>query len=73
MVFQAHAASNKIEIRLDKLSDRYGSPSLDDVSAFSREFAHRLSEALGEEAAGEIEVEASSAGAARKLRLPRDL
>jgi hypothetical protein len=71
--FKAHAGSKRIEIRLDKPSDRYGSPSLDDVSAFSREFAHRLSEALGEEAAGEIEVEASSAGAARKLRLPRDL
>lgn len=71
--FKAHASSKKIEIRLDKLSDRYGSPSLDDVSSFSRKFAEQLAEALGEEAAGEIEVEASSAGAARKLRLPRDL
>ena len=71
--FRAHAASKKIEIRLDKLSDRYGSPSLDDVSSFSRRFADGLAETLGEEASGEIEVEASSAGAARRLRLPRDL
>lgn len=71
--FKAHAASKKIEIRLDKLTDRYGSPSLDDVSSFSRKFADLLTEALGEGEAGEIEVEASSAGAARRLRLPRDL
>ena len=71
--FRAHPSSKRIEIRLDKLSDKYGSPSLDDVSSFSRKFADGLSEALGEDAAGEIEVEASSAGAARRLRLPRDL
>ena len=71
--FKAHPSSKRVEIRLDKPSDRYGSPSLDDVSAFSRRFAAGLAAALGEEAAGELEVEASSAGAARRLRLPRDL
>lgn len=71
--FKAYPASKRVEVRLDKLTDRYGSPSLDDVSSFSRKFAELLAEALGEEEAGEIEVEASSAGAARRLRLPRDL
>lgn len=43
-----------------QLEDRYGSPSLDDIVAFSRDFNQELSLVLGEEAAGALEVEVSS-------------
>ena len=41
-------------------TDQYGSPSLDDVAAFSRQFNAAYEAAVGEAAAGEIEVEVSS-------------
>ena len=41
-------------------ADEYGSPSLDEVIGYSRAFNAALVAALGEEAAGEIEVEVSS-------------
>lgn len=41
-------------------ADQYGSPSLDDVAAFSRQFNEAYEAAVGETAAGEIEVEVSS-------------
>lgn len=41
-------------------ADLFGSPSLDDIEAFSRAFNAALEAALGEAAAGEIEVEVSS-------------
>lgn len=40
--------------------DRYGSPSLEEIEAFSRRFYGELVTSLGEEAAGIITVEVSS-------------
>jgi hypothetical protein len=45
---------------LARSADRYGSPSLEEIGDFSRSFNAALEEALGAEAAGEIEVEVSS-------------
>ena len=43
-----------------QLKDKYGSPSLDEVSLFSREFYNALEAKIGEQAAGELSVEVSS-------------
>lgn len=52
-------ASPRTECTL-QLEDRYGSPSLDEVSIFSRNFSHALEAKVGEKAAGELSVEVSS-------------
>lgn len=69
----AVAQSKRLGIRLDKLSDRYGSPALDEIEAFCRAFNAEFAAALGEEAAGLVEVEVSSPGAERTVRVPADL
>eukprot|EP00884_Botryococcus_braunii_P017228 jgi/Botrbrau1/4189/Bobra.0192s0048.1 len=71
--FRAVPSRKRLEIRLDKLEDPYGSPSLDDVVAFSRDFNQELALALGEDKAGDIEVEVSSPGAERAVRVPEEL
>ena len=43
-----------------QMEDEYGSPSLEDITSFSRAMSSGLDEALGEEEAGTIEVEVSS-------------
>lgn len=43
-----------------QLDDRYGSPMLDELETFSRQFYTQLEAALGEEAAGVLTVEISS-------------
>ena len=43
-----------------QISDRYGSPSMDEVETFARAFNQDLEAALGEEEAGAITVEVSS-------------
>ncbi|KAL4450678.1 hypothetical protein ABPG77_001034 [Micractinium sp. CCAP 211/92] len=71
--FRAIPSSKRLDIRLDKLTDQYGSPSLDDVATFSRQFNEAYEAAVGETAAGEIEVEVSSPGAERQVRVPVEL
>lgn len=66
-------STKRLSIRLDKLADRYGSPLLDEIESFCRSFNAEFAAALGEEEAGEIEVEVSSPGAERKVRVPADL
>ncbi|CAM6110453.1 unnamed protein product [Calypogeia fissa] len=74
-IFAFKASSDRvIRVRLDKLSDRYGSPTLKDIENFSRKFSAILEES-GE--AGtmpkDIDVEVSSPGAERVVRVPDDL
>ncbi|CAL5222919.1 g5352 [Coccomyxa viridis] len=71
--FRAAAKRDRLYIRLDKLKDKYGSPSLDEVSLFSREFYNALEAKIGEQAAGELSVEVSSPGAERTVRVPSEL
>jgi ribosome maturation factor RimP len=42
------------------IADQYGSPSLEDVTTFSRLFNAAFEEAVGEAAAGDVEFEVSS-------------
>uniref|UniRef100_A0A061QYJ3 Uncharacterized protein n=1 Tax=Tetraselmis sp. GSL018 TaxID=582737 RepID=A0A061QYJ3_9CHLO len=71
--FKAAPSSQSVRLRVDKLEDEYGSPSLEDIARVSRAMSAGLEAELGEEAAGAIEVEVSSPGAERVLRLPDDL
>jgi len=70
--FRVIARSKRVDIRLDKLTNKYGSPSLDEVGLFSRNLNNELEASLGEETAGEIEIEVSSPGAERLVKVPEE-
>ncbi|PNW82699.1 hypothetical protein CHLRE_06g290150v5 [Chlamydomonas reinhardtii] len=72
-LFRALPSSRKVDIRLDKMDDLYGSPSIDDIEAFQRGLFAALDRELGVEAAGEISFEVSSPGAERLVRVPDEL
>lgn len=71
--FRAMSANKRVDIRIDKLTDKYGSPSLDEIGEFSKDFNESLESAIGEDAAGQLEVEVSSPGADRAVKVPEDL
>jgi len=71
--FRAYNASKRIDIRIDKLTDTYGSPTLDEIGEFSRDFNEMLESSIGEETAGSIEIEVSSPGAERSVKVPDDV
>ncbi|KAL8228991.1 hypothetical protein R6Q57_013891 [Mikania cordata] len=63
-----------IYVRLDRLCNEYGCPSMEDIQSYSHEYKKKLDEAG---AAGDIPsdlaLEVSSPGADRLLRIPDDL
>ncbi|WCJ22095.1 hypothetical protein M5689_004198 [Euphorbia peplus] len=63
-----------IYVRLDKLSNEYGCPSMEDLESYCQEYRKRLEEvgALGE-IPDNLAVEVSSPGAERILKVPDDL
>ncbi|OIT32273.1 PREDICTED: uncharacterized protein LOC109207554 [Nicotiana attenuata] len=63
-----------IYVRLDKLPNEYGCPSMDDMEEFSRQYKKRLDEAgaLGK-IPDDLALEVSSPGAERLLKVPDDL
>ena len=69
--FRVVPRSGRVVVRLDKPGDRIGSPSLDELSAFSTAFDAALDAAALEP--DELSVEVSSAGAEREVRVPKDL
>jgi len=48
-------------------ADPFGSPSLDEVGDFSRALGEQIEISMGEEAAGEIEIEVSSPVSVRPM------
>ncbi|KAL1218487.1 hypothetical protein V5N11_001655 [Cardamine amara subsp. amara] len=63
-----------IYVRLDKLSNEYGCPTIDEIEEFSREFKKRLDDAGATKLVPEdLALEVSSPGAERLLRVPEDL
>jgi len=70
--FRAFPAIKRLDVRIDKLSDRYGSPSLDEVGNFAMRLSAEMEAVLGVDA-GAIEIEVSSPGAERAVRVPEDL
>jgi len=65
--FRVNPANYRVYIRLDKMKDRYGSPSMDDIVLFTRKLNALLEE---NDAPPEIELEVSSPGAERVVRVP---
>ncbi|KAJ4952815.1 hypothetical protein NE237_029647 [Protea cynaroides] len=66
--------NSTIKVRIEKLSNKYGSPSMDDIEAFSTAFRARLDEAeLAGSIPQDIFLEVSSPGVERILRIPQDL
>jgi len=68
--FRISPASFKVDIRLDKLDDQFGSPSVDHLTKFSRLLNTRLEENGAPE---EIWVNVSTPGAERRIRVPEEL
>ncbi|KHG03235.1 Ribosome maturation factor RimP [Gossypium arboreum] len=63
-----------IYVRLDKLSDEYGCPSMEELQSYTQEYKKRLDEA-GErrEIPDDLALQVSSPGAERILKVPDDL
>nr|XP_011463004.1 PREDICTED: uncharacterized protein LOC101306516 isoform X1 [Fragaria vesca subsp. vesca] len=61
-------------VRLDKLSNEYGCPSMEELGRYSKEYKRKLDDvgALGE-IPEDLAVEVSSPGAERLLKVPDDL
>ncbi|CAI5519824.1 unnamed protein product, partial [Closterium sp. Naga37s-1] len=72
--FKVYPERNWIRVRLDKLSDVYGSPMVEDIDSFLRDF-NALVIAAGErgELPQDIQIEVSSPGAERVVKVPDDL
>ncbi|KAI3717965.1 hypothetical protein L1987_69920 [Smallanthus sonchifolius] len=66
--------NSAIRVRIERLSNKSGSPAMEDIEAFSNAYRERLNQA---EAAGSIPVdislEVSSPGLERVVRVPQDL
>lgn len=71
--FRAVPSNKRMYVRIDKLSDQYGSPSLEELEDLSACFNTALEASLGSELAGQLEIEMSSPGAERDVRVPQDL
>ncbi|KAL8518488.1 hypothetical protein ACS0TY_009749 [Phlomoides rotata] len=63
-----------IYVRLDKLSNEYGCPSMEEIESFSRQYKKKLDE-IGEsgEIPDDLALEVSSPGVERLLKVPDDL
>ncbi|KAI3672835.1 hypothetical protein L6452_38935 [Arctium lappa] len=66
--------NSAIRVRIERLSNKSGSPTMEDIEAFSNAFRERLNESA---AAGSIpdniSLEVSSPGLERVIRVPQDL
>ncbi|KAK9748850.1 hypothetical protein RND81_02G085100 [Saponaria officinalis] len=63
-----------IQVRIEKLSTKSGSPSMSDIEAFSTAYRTRLDEAeLAKTIPENISLEVSSPGVERVIRVPQDL
>ncbi|KAH9708052.1 DUF150 domain-containing protein [Citrus sinensis] len=63
-----------VYVRLDKLSNKYGCPSMEELESYSQEYKKKLDEvgALGE-IPDDLALEVSTPGAERMLKVPDDL
>lgn len=63
-----------IYVRLDKLSNEYGCPSIEEIESFSKEYKAKLDEAGATgDIPDDLALEVSSPGAERLLKVPDDL
>ncbi|GKU90587.1 hypothetical protein SLEP1_g4568 [Rubroshorea leprosula] len=67
-------ANSTIQVRIERLTNRSGSPSMEDIEAFSVTYRARLDEAeLNKSVPENITLEVSSPGVERVVRIPQDL
>ncbi|XP_052188393.1 uncharacterized protein LOC127798816 [Diospyros lotus] len=67
-------ANSTIRVRIEKLSNKSGSPSMDDIEAFSLAYRKRLDEAeLSGSIPENVSLEVSSPGVERVVRIPQEL
>ncbi|KAL6880201.1 hypothetical protein ACP4OV_011766 [Aristida adscensionis] len=63
-----------VYVRLDKLTDRYGCPDIEEIESFNRLYKQKLDEIIERgEIPLDLAVEVSSPGAERLLKVPEDL
>ncbi|XP_059453278.1 uncharacterized protein LOC132183840 [Corylus avellana] len=63
-----------IQVRIEKLSNKSGSPSMEDIEAFSATYRARLAEAeLSKSIPESVSLEVSSPGVERVVRIPDEL
>ncbi|KAI4337919.1 hypothetical protein L6164_016282 [Bauhinia variegata] len=66
--------NSAIQVRIEKLSNKSGSPSMEDIEAFSTAYRARLDEAeLAKLVPDNLSLEVSSPGVERIVRIPQDL
>ncbi|KAK6246358.1 hypothetical protein SCA6_009448 [Theobroma cacao] len=67
-------SNSSIQVRIERLTNKSGSPSMEDVEAFSVSYRARLDEAeLARSVPENITLEVSSPGVERVVRMPQDL
>ncbi|XVE95636.1 hypothetical protein REPUB_Repub02eG0115500 [Reevesia pubescens] len=67
-------SNSSIQVRIERLTNKSGSPSMEDIEAFSVSYRARLDEAeLAKSVAENITLEVSSPGVERVVRIPQDL
>ncbi|KAK5832292.1 Ribosome maturation factor RimP [Gossypium arboreum] len=67
-------SNSSIQVRIERLTNKSGSPSMEDIEAFSVSYRAKLDEAeLARSVAENITLEVSSPGVERVVRIPQDL
>ncbi|KAL4278904.1 hypothetical protein GQ457_03G032110 [Hibiscus cannabinus] len=67
-------SNSSIQVRVERLTNKSGSPSMEDIEAFSVSYRAKLDEAeLAKSVAENITLEVSSPGVERVVRIPEDL
>ncbi|CAG7904828.1 unnamed protein product [Brassica rapa] len=66
--------NSTVQVRIERLSNKSGSPTMEDIEAYSKIYRAKLSEAeLAKSIPDSISLEVSSPGVERVVRVPQDL
>ncbi|KAG7659862.1 Ribosome maturation factor RimP N-terminal [Arabidopsis suecica] len=66
--------NSTIQVRIERLTNKFGSPTMEDIEAFSTIYRAKLAEAeLAKSIPDNISLEVSSPGVERVVRIPQDL
>ncbi|CAI9291479.1 unnamed protein product [Lactuca saligna] len=65
--------NSAIRVRIERLTNKSGSPTMEDIEAFAKAYRERLNEAEADGSIPDISIEVSSPGLERVVRVPQDL
>ncbi|CAA7013463.1 unnamed protein product [Microthlaspi erraticum] len=66
--------NSTIQVRIERLTNKFGSPTMEDIEAYSKIYRAKLAEAeLAKSIPDSISLEVSSPGVERVVRIPQDL